>query len=215
VSASSLHKCSSYASRSYQGIEISVSTYNFVEGFNFVFNVIEGPGDVFGRRGKLFRSSSNWVKYPLKLVYTLGAMSTHLFRRSLIDSCNLVFFSASTLTLILRSFVSWSKRRELSSKVIRASLSSLLNLEFWDRNSASEPSTVCSRMSFSFKKDSSSFILSSKTLIMTLFFLSSVSYCIFNALLSSMLYKNKTKLERSTNHKGNKNLDKDITLKLE
>jgi hypothetical protein len=117
------------------------------------------------------------------------AKSTHLFRRSLTDSYNFVFFSASASTLVLSSLVSGSKRHELSSKVVRASFSSSLNLVFWDRDSVRELSAVCSRMSFSFREVSSSFILSSKPLTMTSCLLSSLSYCIFSALLNSMLCK--------------------------
>jgi hypothetical protein len=57
VSASNLHKCSSCAPRNCLSTEISVPAYNFVEGFNFIFNMIEGPEDVFGRRCNFFRSS--------------------------------------------------------------------------------------------------------------------------------------------------------------
>jgi hypothetical protein len=92
------------------------------------------------------------LNIPLSRSTHRVAKSIHLFQRSLIDSCSLVFFSASASTLVLRYFVSWSKRLELSSKIVRSSLSSLLNLVFWDRNSASEPSTVCSRMSFFLQK---------------------------------------------------------------
>jgi hypothetical protein len=169
VSASSLHKCSRCASRSYQGTEIFVPAYNFVEGFNFVFNVIKGPRDIFDLGVNFSEAAQTELNIFLSRSTHRVAKSTHLFRRSLIDSCSLVFFSASASTLVLRSFISWSKRHELSFKIVRASLSSLLNLVFWDHNSASEPLAVCSRMSFSFRKVSSSLILSSKPLIMTSF----------------------------------------------
>jgi hypothetical protein len=98
------------------------------------------------------------------------AKSAHLFRRFSKASCSFVFLSVSALTFASSSLVSWLKRRELLSKIHRASSSSSLNLAFRDCASTREPSAVCSRMSFSFREASSSFILSSKPLTMTSFF---------------------------------------------
>jgi hypothetical protein len=111
-------------------------------------------------------AAPNKLNIPLSRSAHRVGKSTHLFRRSLIDSYSFVFFSVLVSTLVLSSFVSWSKRHELSSKFDRASFSSSLNLVFWDRDSARELSVVCSRIVLSSREVSSSFI----------FFLQSFNY---------------------------------------
>jgi hypothetical protein len=86
------------------------------------------------------------------------AKTEHLSRRFLTVSLSFTFLSASASTFALSSFVSWSKRSDLSFKATRASSSSPLSLSFWDRASAREPLAGCSRSSFSFK-ESSSFLI--------------------------------------------------------
>jgi hypothetical protein len=47
------------APRSYQSIEIAVSSYNFIKSINFTFDMFEGPKQVFNRRIKFFIAGSN------------------------------------------------------------------------------------------------------------------------------------------------------------
>jgi hypothetical protein len=86
-------KCSSCASRSYQSTEISVPAYNFVEGFNFIFSMIKGP-EMSSVKGVNFSETApTELNIPLSRSTHRVAKSTHLFRRSLTDSYNFIFFS--------------------------------------------------------------------------------------------------------------------------
>jgi hypothetical protein len=108
----------------------------------------------------------------------------HMFQSSLKDCCSFVFSTASDSYFICKFFLSCSKLSDFWR-------SSLFNLAFSVCASAREPSIAWSRKSFFSRETSYSLIFFSKPSIIILFFLSSRSYCICSALLSSILYTNK------------------------
>ena len=66
--AARLQEDNSYAPRSYQGTEVTMSGYNFVKIINFTFNMFEGTRQVFSRRSKFFAAGSNWIEDLLQLL---------------------------------------------------------------------------------------------------------------------------------------------------
>jgi hypothetical protein len=62
VRATSLHKSYSCATRSQQGTEVAMPSYNFVKRFNFALNMFEGAWQVFNLRFKFFRASTHRVE---------------------------------------------------------------------------------------------------------------------------------------------------------
>jgi hypothetical protein len=59
VFAARLQEGNSCAPRSYQGTEVTMSSYNFVKIINFTFDMFEGTRQVFSRRSKFFAAGSN------------------------------------------------------------------------------------------------------------------------------------------------------------
>jgi hypothetical protein len=57
--APGLQKCSSGAMRSYQGTEITMPSYYFIECINFILDMLEGFWYIFNRRGNFFRAGPN------------------------------------------------------------------------------------------------------------------------------------------------------------
>jgi hypothetical protein len=64
--ASGIHESCSCATRSHQCTEISVPSYDFVEGLNLFFNMFKSSGNIFGRTGNFFRCGSDRIEYPLQ-----------------------------------------------------------------------------------------------------------------------------------------------------
>jgi hypothetical protein len=60
----------SCAPRSYQGTKIVVSSYNFIKGINFTFDMFEGPWQVFNLRTKFFIAGSNRIEDLLQPLHT-------------------------------------------------------------------------------------------------------------------------------------------------
>jgi hypothetical protein len=105
-------------------------SYDFIEGLNLFFNMLEGSRNIFGRRGNFFRCGSDRIEYPLQPGNALVAKPKHLSRRFVIVSLNLAFFLTSASTLAFNALDSQSKRSDLFFKVARASSNSLLNFSF-------------------------------------------------------------------------------------
>jgi hypothetical protein len=56
-----------------------MSSYNFVEGINFTFNVIKCARQVFNQRLKLLGAGSNWIKDLLQPLNAPGAEAKAFF----------------------------------------------------------------------------------------------------------------------------------------
>jgi hypothetical protein len=62
----------SCAPRSYQNIEITMSSYNFIKVINFTLDMFKGPWQVFSRRPKFFAAGSNRIEDLLQPLYALA-----------------------------------------------------------------------------------------------------------------------------------------------
>jgi hypothetical protein len=62
VFAARLQEGNNCARRSYQGTEVTMSSYNFVKVINFTFDMFEGPWQVFKRRINFFAAGSNRIE---------------------------------------------------------------------------------------------------------------------------------------------------------
>jgi hypothetical protein len=71
--ATRFQESNSYAPRSYQGTEITMSGYNFIKGINFTLDTFEGPWQVFSRRTKFFPAGSNRIEDLFQPLYTSTA----------------------------------------------------------------------------------------------------------------------------------------------
>jgi hypothetical protein len=128
--ASDLHESCSRSTRSHQCTEITVPSYDFIEGIEFFFNMFKSSRNIFGRRRNFFRCGSDRIEYRLQPSNALSSKAKTSIPKIRKCFAQLNVLSISASTLAFNALDSRSKRSEFFSKVARVLSSSLLNFPF-------------------------------------------------------------------------------------